>query len=127
MFTQEDIIHSYGRQQAMEDGQLIELDPKLAKEAGILLPIACTPSIWAIVNPTERLKKQGQSVTGRLWDLFSMFCWAARRNKDTNEILFRCLFLEEGKRKPSLVTMKATIDGGDNGEPVITLMLPEED
>lgn len=30
-------------------------------------------------------------------------------------------------RKPKRVKLKAVISAGDNGEPVITLMLPDED
>ena len=51
MFTADDVIHSYTRQQAIADGVLVELDPKLCQEAGIRFPVAiygeCTPRLKA--------------------------------------------------------------------------------
>lgn len=123
----QEFVSIYTRYQAIQDGELVELDAKLAREAGILLPVACTRALWAIVNPSEKLKKLGQSVTGRLWDLFSMFRFAVRSRPDTDLLFYKCLFLQEGKRRATCFIIKAMLGAGDNGEPVITFMLPEED
>jgi hypothetical protein len=122
-----ELIHSYTRAQAIEDGEIVELDRKLAREAGILLPVDCTRALWAIVEPSDELKKMGQSVTGRLWDLFSMLRFAVRSRPDTDLIFYKCLFLQEGKDEPTLYVIKAVLGGGDDGKPIITLMLPYED
>jgi hypothetical protein len=122
-----ELIHSYTRKQAIEDGEIVELPIKLAREAGILLPVDCTRALWAIVEPSEDLKKMGQSVTGRLWDLFSMLRFAVLSRPDTDLIFYKCLFLQEGKDEPTLYVIKAVLDGGDDGKPIITLMLPYED
>ncbi len=51
-------LKEYTRYQALQDGILVELDQKLAQEAGIKLHIACT-ALWAIINPSEKLKRLG--------------------------------------------------------------------
>ena len=123
-----DVIHSYTRAQAIEDGVLIDVsDSKAYKESGIKFPVAMTTSIWELVSP-ERMPC-GNSIDGRLWDLLYMFRMAARRfSGDT--LYYKCIFSHEGPRggfKQKTYTIKALCGPGDNMEPVITLMLPNED
>ncbi len=123
----QEYVSIYTRYQAIQDGVLVELDQKLAQEAGIKLHVACTAALWAIINPSEKLKKLGQSVTGRLWDLFSMFRLAVRVRPNSDLLLFKCLFLQERKRKPTCFVIKAVLGPDDDGNPCITFMLPDED
>jgi hypothetical protein len=55
-----------------------------------------------------------------------MLRWAAMTCPDTDTLSFQLLVVTRTNR-PSLVTLKATCSPGDNGEPVITILLPEED
>jgi uncharacterized protein DUF6573 len=61
-----------------------------------------------------------EDVKGRLWDVLSMFRFAARVNSG-DRLLYR---LKVSRR---LVTLKAIIGPGDTAEPVVTIMTPEED
>ena len=54
---------------------------------------------------------------------------ACRRNPDEVYLNYRVYVLPRDGRstKPRQIELKAVIGGGDNGEPVITIMLPNED
>ena len=66
-----------------------------------------------------------QDLQGRLWDMLTMFRHAAKRSAGESLMLFDFLIQKEGKQE--LVKVKAVCGPGDEGEPVITVMLPEED
>ncbi|MBW8003190.1 MAG: hypothetical protein FVQ80_14415 [Planctomycetes bacterium] len=126
MFDKEDIIYSYTRSQAIEDGSLIDVT-QMAKEAGIKYPVAVTKAVWdTYITPDEELISLGQSINGRLWDVLWIFrTLASHKSRDT--LFFRVYFLMDRYTKPKFVTLKALIHPGDNLEPVITIMLPGED
>ena len=46
LFSPDDLIHSYTRQQAIEDGVLMDVS-ETAKEAGVRFPVALTRAVWA--------------------------------------------------------------------------------
>jgi hypothetical protein len=122
-----DVIHSYTRAQALADGVLVDVS-KEATEAGIKYPVAVTQRVHAeLITPDPRSVPYGQSVAGRLWDtvfMLSMAIRAARQGQ--TEILYKVIYvLKEKQRK--MLTLKAHLGGGDAGEPVITIMFPEED
>lgn len=123
---QADLIYSYTRKQAIADGVLVDVS-KVAQEAGIKYPVAVTSTLWeSLIKPTPELEAQGQSFDGRLWDLLFMFAFYARAA--TNSILiYECLFQMQPSEEPELRKIKAVIGPGDTTDPVITIMLPEED
>jgi hypothetical protein len=55
-----------------------------------------------------------------------MFRNAALRHREAANVLFE-LHVVTTSVKPSLVQLKGVIGPGDAGEPVITILLPEED
>lgn len=120
-----EVIYSYTRKQAIEDGVLVEAPADLCKEAGIKFPVAFTSALWGKwIEPSESDKEDGQSVTGRLWDVLSVFRYAARRcGGDT--MTFIVSFWKDGKTQD--VELKSVCGPGDNMEPVITVMLMDED
>lgn len=124
MFKEADLIFSYTRAQAIDDGVLVDAS-EMASEAGIRYPVAITENAWqTYIVPDDASRKQGQSEKGRLWDLLMVFRIAAKRT--TSDILhFNVLFLVNGKQRYG--TFKSVCGPGDNAEPVITIMLPEED
>ncbi len=125
-----DVISAYTRSQAIEDGELVDVS-KTAKEAGFSIPVAVTHAVWHEYIEWENVinKKAYQNTEGRLWDVLSMLRFACNRFKDESEIKYRLYVVPRDRQavKPSLVELKAVIGGGDNGEPVITIMLPNED
>lgn len=124
-----EVIHSYTRKQAIEDGFLIDVT-KTAREAGIKYPVAITTKLYqGCINPSDKEKERGQDLEGRLWDTLYMFTLAARKHiGDTMH--YKVIYLleqEDGTAKQETQTIKAVIGPGDTSEPVITIMMPYED
>jgi hypothetical protein len=132
-------ISTYTRQQAIEDGLLIDVSAT-AREAGIVWPVAMTSAAWADCvtwsDATEARKGYtGQSESGRLWDVVWMLSLAVRaalrRGLDASQQpLFYSLHRTPTAGRgvmPRLVRLKFIIGPGDTGRPCITVMLPTED
>jgi hypothetical protein len=109
----------------LEDGVLVDAGP-MAKEAGFKVPVALSRAVWdRYIVPDERGRANGQSEEGRLWDTL----WMGRiagRGAQGQAIHFRLYFVMKAAQR-RLVTLKVMTGPGDQGEPVITIMLPEED
>jgi len=118
-------IDIYSRQQAIEDGILVDAS-EIAKEMGYKFPVAVTSAVWQglIVPPPEL--EHSQDVQGRLWDTLWMLRHAIKSGKDSSSVEFSVLY-EMGPRDRQKVTLKSICGPGDNAEPVITVMFPEED
>ena len=121
-----DLIHSYSRQQAIEDGVLVDATAT-AREAGFRYPVALTATVFgAYVEVPPGVS--GQDAAGRLWDLLWMLRHAIRGDSDGGPvILFQVLVRNNEASPPRLVTLKSVCGPGDDAEPVITIMLPHED
>jgi hypothetical protein len=120
-----DLIFSYSRAQAINDGVLIDVS-KLAAEAGFLFPVAMTSAAWVrCVNVAEKAEESGQDETGRLWDVLNVLRWAVKRSPGGNEVRFQ-VSVFDGDRFDT-VELKSLCGPGDDAEPVITIMLPDED
>ena len=122
-----DVIYSYTRAQALADGVLIDVT-EMAREAGIRLPTALTQGAW---DSHVRVPSgvTGQDEKGRLWDVLWMFRMENRWlpvDLCADMILYR-LLVRNDDGDPKEVTLKAISGPGDNWEPVITIMLPDED
>lgn len=145
-----DVIYAYTRKQAIEDGTLIDVSP-LAREAGFKIPTALTAAVYGIVESIPK-SKDYQDVQGRLWDVLWMGSFGAKNNKDKAQFLYNLslprIVRKQVYYKPKIdlkkgtvtdgyykernvlvnnITLKMVISGGDNAEPVITIMLPNED
>ena len=130
-FAHDEIIFAYTRADAISDGVLIDLPEQVVNEAGIKVKVAVTREVWdEYLAPDYLDDLPGQSVEGRTWDLLWMFGCAARRSRHASTIQFRVLFATM-KGLESFTTedvlLKAVCGPGDEGEPVITIMLPGED
>ena len=118
-----EVIFSYTRKQAIEDGVLVDVS-ELAKEAGFKYPVAVTARVWhEWIEPPE--DAVGQDINGRLWDLLTMLRHEIRKGGKGDRVDFKVIF-DQGSEKP-LVDFYALCGPGDEGEPVITVMLPDED
>ena len=149
-----EVISVYTRQQAIEDAMLVDCEQAPMGELRTQLlkwPLAMTATafhryVWPIDE--EANLPPEQSLEGRFWDVIWMFHAAvkgkvsARRIDPCNLLFdFYCIVADpalrsneridttarsgpEGMRQ---VTLKAVCGPGDDGEPVITFMLPEED
>jgi hypothetical protein len=122
-----EIISVYSRAQALEDGVLVDVS-EMAREAGIKYPVALTEAVYhQYVEVPEGVT--AQDLTGRLWDVLFMFRMSARVNGG-DTLMFR-LYVRNHNRerltRDDLITLKAVVGPGDTPEPVITIMLPDED
>lgn len=132
-----EVIYTYSRSQAIEDGVLVDVShTSEARDAGFRVPVALTRTVWErFVSWDEgqvsgRQWRLGQSTNGRLWDVLYMAFLAIRRaSAGGNTLLYQLHVIERDgySTQPNLVELKLHSGSGDNGEHVITIMLPEED
>jgi hypothetical protein len=106
-----EVVHRYTRQEAIQDGVLVEVPPDLVREAGIKYHMALTDTAWALV-------------IGRIWDVLMVFRFAAKQTDDG--VMFFKVAVWDGTRSIDHA-LKGHVGPGDEGEPVITIMLPGED
>lgn len=120
------VVHSYTRQQAIDDGVLLDVS-EMAREAGFKFPVALTCALWfEWVYSDEASQAAGQDEAGRLWDVLWMLFLAIKANESTTELHFQVAFLVDDNRHEE-VTLKAVCGPGDDLAPCITIMLPNED
>ncbi|MDP2646531.1 MAG: hypothetical protein Q8P24_16450 [Desulfobacterales bacterium] len=122
IFDDADVVYQYSRMQALEDGVLVDItDP--AKEAGFKFPVAVTQGVYGVLNDTST---PCQDFEGRVWDMLMVFRMHIR-TCEGDTVNFAPLFASKGKAKPEPVSMWAKIGPGDDGAPVMTVMLEGED
>ena len=127
-----DVISRYTRSQAIEDGVLVDLSEWAGRgENGMLggfsCPVAVTQAVWSEIKwvPKSGAGSDGD-VRGRAHDVLWMARCAARGARPgVSELLFR-VSMPIGKGGP-LRTYKLVAGPGDEGELVMTIMLPHED
>ncbi len=123
-------IHTYSRAQAIADGVLVDVS-EVAREAGFKWPVAMTCAAFEDCvswSEADSRRQTHQDESGRLWDVVYMARLAARRG-GAEPIKFQLYRVPRGGRgvRPRLVTLKMMSGPGDQGEPVITIMMPGED
>ena len=123
LFLEGEVIFAYSRKQALEDGVLIDVTD-FAKDAGFRYPVAVTRALWEDIECIPH-SKGFQDVDGRLWDVLWMGYIAIRRSNEASDTLCYQLIMHVGQRK--FYTVKLVCGPGDEAEPVITLMRPDED
>ncbi len=125
--AENNIVYSYTRAQAIEDGILVDLGQDKMLEVcqqHYKHPIACTAAVWGIMERAVANKRHGNSFAGVLHDML----WMSRTYKrvvDESTVIFRVKITGAGRQ--SVYDFKLVIAPGDNAEPVITIMLPDED
>ena len=119
-----EIIYSYTREQALEDGVLIDVTD-IAKEVGIIHPTAITEGILEAITPDKRLETEPKTyeaiLKSRIWDILWMMKMSIVQSKGGRKVNSRAFIAQKW------VKYKAECGPGDNGEPIITIMLPHED
>lgn len=121
-----ELIYAYTRAQALEDGMLVAAPADLAREAGITVHVALTAGAYAEAVHVPPELQGSQDVTGRLWDVFTMLRHAIKQSGgDGDRVDFQVLVYDGTRHTP--VDLYALIGPGDDGEPVMTMMLEGED
>jgi hypothetical protein len=121
-----DLIHRYTRADAIRDGVLIDVSA-IAQEAGFRCPVALTRGAWErCVRVPPGVVCQDEA--GRLWDVVYLLRLAIGRTDDGAEVGLAVHVRQDNREgTPPLVRLKAICGPGDQGEPVITVMMPDED
>ena len=119
MFTNDDLICSYTRAQALADGVLIDVSER-ARRAGIKYPTACTASVWSLIDclpasDTDTLAGIVRDV--RAEEVLRVMLAAIRQARGTDRVTFAALG----------ANLWAQCGSGDTAAPVITIMLESED
>ena len=119
-------VFSYTRAQAIDDGVLIDVS-ETAQEAGFKFNTVVTRAVWNDCIDWDNDSEQAyQDISGRLWDVLFMAAFNARRSEGSTSF-FELYCIPQGKTKAALIKLKMVIGPGDTPEPVITIMLPDED
>ncbi len=134
MFDGCQVIHTYSRKEAIEDGFLIDVN-HLAKTKGFKCNVCVTSAVWSKINSIpERFSHQ--DVAGRLWDILNVLYYRARVSGSA-VIEFKVYMPHEvhvagqdGPDRKDVVeelNLVSVAGPGDERELVITIRLPGED
>ena len=121
MLTDDDLIYSYTRAEALADGVLIDVSER-AQRAGIQYPTACTAGVWSLIDclpasETDTLAGIVRDV--RAEEVLRVMLTAIRRGgaRGTDRVEFHALG----------AALWAQCGPGDTAAPVITIMREGED
>lgn len=122
------VILAYTRKQAIEDGMLLDLtEPgfaRLLKLCGIKHHTAMTAASFGACVGLDMTPKNAREITGRV--LIVLAAMGTASSDETKEATDRVFFSVDGPDGQP-VELWALCGPGDEGEPVITIMLREED
>ena len=127
-----DVISTYTRAQAIEDGVLIDVSA-MDREAGFKWPVAMTSAAWADCvawTDDDSVRQVHQDQSGRLWDVVFMASHAIRTSRNSGDRLSFQLYRvprDGHSTKAVRTTLKLIVGPGDTGQPAMTIMLPYED
>lgn len=127
------VISSYTRERAIGDGALRDVSA-LAKESGFAVPVAMTSAAWAEAVSWSQSNEAFQDENGRLWDVLIMAKFTAMRPQGrrceesprSSFSVYRVPNISDATEATEL-TLDIHIGPGDDGSPVITIMLEHED
>ena len=125
-------IFAYTRAQAIEDGVLVDVTAP-AREAGFRIPVAFSRSVWERLDALPEGYQGFQSESGRLWDVLWMARHYALQSADSDRVRMCVLVRDirknlcDSERPPRRHCPIVAIGAGDRGEPVATVMFPEDD
>ena len=122
-----EVIYTYTRKQAIEDGYQVLLTGKhaeLAREAGWKYPVYLTRSVWDLMEQSIASEQDGD-MTGVLWNILVMARFGDDITKDTR--LFKMMFSEgHGRKRLYEIYLQVGPTDIDDPAPAITIMLPED-
>jgi hypothetical protein len=121
LFLDDDIISQYTRADAIAEGVLVDLTKDFPVVKRVYkYPVACTASVWAIINSTTSE-----------WVVAEVIAVVIARNTNKTKIIDETTHLFEvileGAAPFDRHTFKIICHPGDNGEGVLTIMMPNED
>jgi type I site-specific restriction endonuclease len=127
-----EVISTYSRAQALEDGVLVDAGA-MAREIGFRFHVALTEAAWSDCvawTDADSEAQVHQDQTGRLFDVLFMARHAIRSSRnETNRLMMQLNRVpRDGQSTEAVVTtLKLIVGPGDNAEPVITILMTDED
>ena len=131
-FEESDIISTYSRAQAVEDGVLVDVSATM-REAGLTMKTALTRTVYedcVAWTDADTKRQTYQDESGRLRDVLSMARRVVRSlSRVGDSVLFQVLRVPRGGRgmRPRLVTLKVVLGRDETDEWTLTIMQPDED
>ena len=134
MFDESDLIYRYTRAQAIGDGVLVDVSVP-ARKRGFTVSVCLTARAWSELvawdaHDSARMPGLGQSEDGRLHDVLVCAHRAAKgagEGADRVDLEVWRVDRRGGKSAPQKVQVWMHIGPGDNGEPVLTILMPGDD
>ena len=125
-------ISTYTRAQTIEDGVLVNLmgffstrdDVASVCRQHYKFPIACTAAVFDIIDRAVRNPNYCNDYAGIVHDMLWM-SKVMKRQIDESTVMFRVIIAGAGRQRN--YDFKLAVGPGDQGEPVITIMMPDED
>ncbi|MDZ7752958.1 MAG: DUF6573 family protein [Gammaproteobacteria bacterium] len=127
-----EVISTYTRAQALEDGVLVAAGI-INLESGFAGPVALTAAAWADCvawTPDDSQRQLEQREGERLWNvLYSTACAIRLADYAVHQLNYEVSRVARDgvstRRTPA--SLKCVVGPGDDGEPVMTILLPNED
>lgn len=116
------VIFSYSRAEALADGTLRDVG-EIAVATGFKCPVAFTRAAWEKVVTVPDFELC-ESEEGRLWDVLSVLRFVAQ-GREIEELEFS-MYVPTPFDSSERVRLRAVCGPGDDGNPVITVMLRHE-
>jgi len=123
LFTKQDIIDRYTRKQAIEDGFLFDVTG-FARQMGFKYPVALTVGVQSLLN--QAVEKKYSSYFEALYKLLCALFDAAKK-EESNRCDFEAPCFSKYTGGIRKMPFYSVCDGGDDGRPVLTVLLPNED
>ena len=151
-----EVISVYSRAQAIHDGALVdcaqppfdELNQNVGLRVYVAMPVEAFDAnvhplgnarfpvkivqrgkIWKPEALPEHAPQfpAGQDMKGRYWDIVWMLRMAMGGRNDERSVLFRFHAVPNSGGSPQLVHLKCVVGPDDEGNPCLTIMLPDQD
>ena len=124
IFHGAEIIYAYTRAQAIEDGVLVDLTD-IAKTRGILIPLALTSTAFHEALNAPFITKGDELAP--LFTIVRFLDWVRTACRTAAPAAGSEFVAPFTRIDAKAVSLKIHIGPGDRGEPVFTVMLPDED
>ena len=121
-------ISVYTRQQAIEDGVLIDMmqgEPGEVSRQHYKYPIACTAGLFGLMRQAVEHPRWCNDYLGIWHDILTMSKSTYAKKLGRSTVLFEVRITGTGCR--CVHSLRLVVGPGDDLEPVITIMLPDED
>lgn len=123
MFSKEDLVSSYSQAQAIEDG-VLHLIPREISRDYFKYPVILSAGLVALIEKAVATKKYIADYRGIVHDILFTCQSAAKRSSGADVLRTKIIIRGAGPRATYDLLM--VCGPGNNGEPTITIMLPED-